>query len=415
MDRRINPVTSIGMHKVVMGDYYAAAKRAHDEGKLVAWCTGVSPAELLRSFDVVPVFPENHAAMCGARKVASYLIEEAEAQGYSMDLCSYARIDIGSLLAGENTKSPIGGLPKPDFVVAANASCVTVQKWYEALGRLWGVPVIVLDIPFNHNIVDRSGIHPDALGYLVAQMHEMVAFLEQQTRRKFDYARFQESIALSRQAAEAWAEALRLCEATPSPLNMFEGFIAMGPIVAARGTPETVKYYQDIRAEVAERVAQGVAAVPGERFRLFWDNIPLWYRVRETAEQLAAHGACVVAATYPQSWSFQYLDPDRPFETLAEALNLVTVNWGVKQRSAKMRQVVQQFACDGLIMHSARTCKAYFIGQYDIRNAIEREFGVPGLVIDADHTDPRAFSETQVAARIDAFMESLAARRPAQV
>jgi benzoyl-CoA reductase/2-hydroxyglutaryl-CoA dehydratase subunit BcrC/BadD/HgdB len=247
----------------------------------------------------------------------------------------------------------------------------------------------------------------------VAQLHELVTFLEEKTGRPFDLARFQERIELSRRAAQAWSDTLQLCRSVPSPLNMFEAFVAMGPIVAVRGTAETAQFYEDVRAEVADRVANGVAAVPGERFRIYWDNIPLWYRIRETAEQLAAHGACVVAATYPDSWSFQYLDAERPFETLAEALNLVTVNWGVKQRSAKMKQSIQRYGCDGLIMHSARTCKAYFIGQYDIREAMERECGVPGIVIDADHTDPRAFSEAQVAARIDAFMEGLAARKPA--
>jgi benzoyl-CoA reductase/2-hydroxyglutaryl-CoA dehydratase subunit BcrC/BadD/HgdB len=36
-----------------------------------------------------------------------------------------------------------------------------------------------------------------------------------------------------------------------------------------------------------------------------------------------------------------------------------------------------------------------------------REYGIPALLLEADHNDPRSFSEEQTASRLDAFVEML--------
>jgi benzoyl-CoA reductase/2-hydroxyglutaryl-CoA dehydratase subunit BcrC/BadD/HgdB len=58
-------------------------------------------------------------------------------------------------------------------------------------------------------------------------------------------------------------------------------------------------------------------------------------------------------------------------------------------------------------MHSNRSCKPYSLGQYDIQRIVQAKRGIPSLVIEADMTDARNFSESQIDTRIDAFMEIL--------
>ena len=86
--------------KAVMGKYFAELGQGAAEGKKTAWCTSVGPAELLRSLGFNVYFPENHGAMIGASKMGVDLCEKAETMGYSNDLCSYARIDLGTALDG---------------------------------------------------------------------------------------------------------------------------------------------------------------------------------------------------------------------------------------------------------------------------------------------------------------------------
>jgi len=131
--------------KELMTTYCIDAKTADQNNKTVAWVTSGAPVEILHAMDIIPIYPENHAAMCGVQKMGVELQQAAEEKGFSMDLCSYARTDIGSIYTG---KSPVFGLPRPDFMVACNNICTTVVKWYEVVSRIHDCPVFMVDMPF---------------------------------------------------------------------------------------------------------------------------------------------------------------------------------------------------------------------------------------------------------------------------
>ena len=73
------------------------------------------------------------------------------------------------------------------------------------------------------------------------------------------------------------------------------------------------------------------------------------------------------------------------------------------------RGMVDDFHADGVILHSDRSCKPYSLGQMDQRDRLVNEVGVPALLLDADHNDPRSFSEEQATARLEAFFEMMEA------
>ena len=84
-----------------MADYYLELDQASKKGEpKIAWCTSVGPAEILRAMDFMVYFPETHSAMLGATRMATDLIPEANALGYSPDICSYLTADIGAFLKG---------------------------------------------------------------------------------------------------------------------------------------------------------------------------------------------------------------------------------------------------------------------------------------------------------------------------
>ena len=100
-----------------MGSYF---QRLGNREKPVAWCTSVGPAELLRSFGYEVYFPENHAALIGARRLGSKYIPASGSEGYSPDICSYLTSDVGSYI---NKQTPLTkafgmeGVPTPDVLV----------------------------------------------------------------------------------------------------------------------------------------------------------------------------------------------------------------------------------------------------------------------------------------------------------
>jgi bcr-type benzoyl-CoA reductase subunit B len=389
--------------KELMTRYYIGAKMAEGTDKKIAWISSGGPVEFLIAADIIPIYPENHGAMLGASRMSVELCEVAESLGYSRDLCSYARGDIGSALT---KKSPIGGLPRPNFLLACNNICGTVLKWYQALSRFFDVPLFFLDTPFIHH-----KLIPESIIYVRRQFEELIAFIEIQTGKKFDRHRLGEVVRYSGQSAILWKEVLDQCAHRPSPMSCFDAFINMAPIVTLRGTEEVVQFYRDMKEELEERITQGMSAVPEEKFRLLWDNIPIWYKMRELSELFSSYGACLVADTYTSAWVFEGMDTSDPLEGLAQAYTTAYLNISIDLMVERILDLLQRFEVDGLIIHSNRSCKPYSLGQYDMQRLIYQKTGIPGLVIEADMTDARVYSDAQVKTRIEAFMETLQNRQ----
>jgi len=72
--------------------------------------------------------------------------------------------------------------------------------------------------------------------------------------------------------------------------------------------------------------------------------------------------------------------------------------------------LVKDFDIDGIVLLSSRSCKATSIGNLTIQKVLREEYGIPSVVLEADHTDDRVYSEVEVTARLDAFMEILGAK-----
>ncbi|MDD4241315.1 MAG: 2-hydroxyacyl-CoA dehydratase [Smithellaceae bacterium] len=385
----------------IMTAYYIDAKTARQNNKKVAWITSGGPVEPLIAMDIIPVYPENHGAMIGASKMGIDLCEKAEAMGYSSDLCSYARADISCATVNGG---PIGGLPAPDMLVCCNNICGTVMKWYEVQARYFQVPLFIYDTPFLH-----TEYSPEIKRYAKRQMEEYISFLEGVTGRKMGRDRMMEVGRISYAGSQLWQEVLDTAVSKPSPMTAFDAFFHLALIVTLRGTQQSVDYYRGLLAEMQERAKAGIGAIPGEKYRLLWDNLPIWYRMKWLAEKFAEHDACLVADTYTSAWcgSMQYIDVHDFIGSAAEAYTRSYLNLGVDKMARIVLGMIDKYDIDGIVMHSNRSCKPYSFGQFDIQKIVERERGIPSLLIEADMVDERSFSESQVETRIDAFIEMI--------
>lgn len=387
--------------KEIMTGYYIDALSAGQTDKKVAWITSGGPVEPLIVMDVIPVYPENHGAMIGAAKMGVDLCNAAETMGYSKDLCSYARSDIGCASIGGG---PIGGLPKPDMLICCNNICGTVLKWYEVQARHFDVPLFILDTPFCHTQFSK-----EARTYVRKQVDEYIAFLEQACESSFDYDRMKEVGKLSIKGQQLWQTVLDKTVHKPAPMSAFDAFFHLALIVTLRGTSIVIDYYEMLIEELEQRIKDGIGAVPHEKYRLLWDNLPVWYRTRWLSEKFAAHEACLVADTYTSAWcgTLKYMDETDFLGSMAEAYTRIYLNIGVDQMASNVIEMIDKYDVDGVVMHSNRSCKPYSLGQYDIRKIVQHERKMPTLIIESDMVDERLFSESQIETRIDAFMEVL--------
>ena len=386
--------------KALLTRHYYLARFAKG-ARPVAWVTSGAPVELLRVFDFYTVYPENHGALCAAKQMGAELCSAAEDQGYSRELCAYARIDLGHHFSG---KTPAGSLPRPDLLFAANNICQTVVYWYRALAHYWNIPLILFDTPYNFVKISDTQV-----GYMAAQLEEMIPVLERVSARRFDPARFRRILQRAMDSTALWGQVLDTMKNRPAPMTIFDAFVHLAPIVSLRGLKVTELYYRMLLEELRHRAACGVGALANERKRLMWDNIAIWFKVRGLAEMFAQHGLNFVTATYPNAWAQtgSLIDPQRPFESLAKAYGQVILNNNLKYRLDLMQQLIRDYSVQGLVMHSARSCKPYSVGQYDLKRLLTDRLQIPSVVIEADIADPRAYSEKQVNYQLELFFEAL--------
>lgn len=387
--------------KELMTNYYIEAKTTKE--KPIAWITSGAPVEFLFAMDIIPIYPENYAAMCAANHQSVELMEAAEEAGFSQDICAYARTDFGADLT---QGGPVGGLPPPHFLVCSTNICKTVIKWYEVVARKYNVPLFIVDTPFLH-----EGLNKDLIDYTVRQLKDLENFLSEFMDRPFDRERFYEVLALSQEAAEQWKKMLYLGKTMPSPFNSLDSFIHLGPIVTLRGTKECVDYYKLLYKEVAERAEKKIGSIPEEKYRVLWDNLPVWFKMRRLEKFFEEKKCTLVVTTYANSWgglgSHQFEGGNDPYELLAASYLNVYINWGFEERIKYLAQLMDEFSLTGFIMHSNRSCKPYSVGMYRLQEELSRLTGRPGVVIEADQNDPRVYSDAQVETRLEAFIESM--------
>ncbi len=394
-------IKSTAILKKIMKSYYRKAKLAWLFRKKIAWITSGAPVEPLIAMGIIPIYPENHGAMIGASKQGAYFCSQAEKMGYSSEICSYARADIGcSILKG----GPVGGLPKPDMLICCNNICGTVLKWYEVQARYYNVPLFIFDAPFCHTEFSH-----EAENYLKEEFYEYIDFLEKVCRKKFDYDKFDEVARLSLQTQRLWQAVLDTAINKPAPISAFDAFFHLSLIVTLRGEKIAADYYSKLLTEMQERAANKIGIIKNEKYRLLWDNLPIWFRMRWLSDKFASYDACIVADTYTSAWcgAIKYIDENNFLESMSFAYSRIYLNIGVDLMADMVIEMIDKYGIDGFIMHSNRSCKPYSLGQYDIARIVRKKRDIPVLIIESDMTDERNFSESQIENRIDAFMEMM--------
>lgn len=390
--------------KAVMGKYFTELTQGPEQGKKTAWCTSVGPAELLYALGYNVYFPENHGAMLGASRMATDLIPLANARGFSPDICSYLTSDVGSYLKGESPiqKMKLPGPPKADVLVFNTNQCRDVKDWFQFYAREWNVPCIGVHTPRSIGEIDQA-----LVDYIAGQIEAMVEPLEKVAGEKLDPDRLREVVALSKECTELWKQVLLAGANKPAPITFFDGTIQMGPAVVLRGTQDAVDYYRILVAELNQRVADGVAAVEGERLRIYWEGMPVWGKLSSLAKQFTELKTSVVASTYCNSWIFDALDPADPFRSMARAYSSIFICRSDDYKEQYIRRMVEQYQIDGILYHDAKTCPNNSNCRYEMPQRLQQQLGIPYLVVNGDLNDLRLYSEEQTRTNIEAFAEQL--------
>jgi benzoyl-CoA reductase subunit B len=382
-----------------------------------------SMAEVLRSFDIPVVFPEIHSLQTAVRHVADRYLSAAEDAGYSPDICGYVKADVGIQMKGG--EHPMGRIPKPAIAVQTNA-CNTYLKWSEIWERMYGIPVLTVDVPGTRSArqvgaVDAAGDERDRR-YVQHQVMELIQACERLTGRRFDLDRFVDTLRLTNEMMAAWRRVLELNRSRPACFNaVIEGTAYLGVLNALRGTREGASFFRDLVEELEFKAAGGIAALASERYRLFFVGVPCYPIFRRFHELFADRGGVFVGSSYlwfaggGADLGLAY-DLSRPLESFAD-VTLRSVRHAMDSmmfQDGALADAVDALAADGIVYHAVKSCRTTSTGLAGSRRTLMRERDLMCLLIDSDMMDRRVVSEAQMKNRIDAFFEGLEARQARQ-
>jgi benzoyl-CoA reductase/2-hydroxyglutaryl-CoA dehydratase subunit BcrC/BadD/HgdB len=399
--------TTRDLYKLIKEDY-SETYSANFKKIPVAWVASYTPAEILVAMDVKRFYPENYAALCGAKQRSVDFQLIAENEGYNSALCSYFRTVTGALLSNE---SVLGHpLPLPDLLIATTCLCDAHLKWFQDISMRLNKPLFILDVPYNINMETFEEVDKNKIEYYKEQLNELVKFINKSTGQILDPHKLHKAITNSDQASELWININTLRKTAPCPMGSEDAFSNIYSLFANAGEVSTIKFYEKLYSEIKEKINHSQGVLDQERFRLMWDFIPQWYNMG-LFNYFKEFGAVFVIEYFSLVWAAR-MSTDSPFESIAR--KYISIAWGnqpFKTKIAVFKKCIEEYKIDGVVMLSPWSCRPYLIGQLDLKTALEQDLDIPCLILETDFCDSRHYSSKQTELRIDAFMETLKAHR----
>ncbi|MGV8058089.1 MAG: 2-hydroxyacyl-CoA dehydratase subunit D [Smithellaceae bacterium] len=411
---RLDTTKKIGMF---LDDYYERIRRESKEGKLTCWTNGCPVFPIVRGAEGVNVvFAEAYAARCAARDQIKYVHAAAEEIGFLPEFCSYVRtISGGARLVAGLTPIPSGGepdtllMPKPDIYVGACGNCGTNRYYGEYVQRTFKIPSFNFEFrrPFSKEEEQSTVDH------LVRQMKDLIVMLEQVTGKPYNWDALSEQIAELKATALIREECFKLCSVKPAPASAFDWITTLALFGVLAGVKGTAQLFQDFKGELEARVANGVGAVPNEKYRLAHEGTAMYPVFGQMARKFAKFDACVVAGMYSHLDFFPYperLDPNNPLEGIAYNITCMPYLMDNQTRLNANIDMVRKYDLDGIVLLQTATCRPNSGPQLDIVRGLEKA-GIPAVVVPGDVCDISFYNDAQADTRIQALLETIDARR----
>ena len=356
--------------------------KALDHPERCAWTNIFAPVELLETFGLTSVSMEALSSFISGFYLEDRLIDHTEAQGIAQTLCSYHKNFLGA--------ADTGLLPKPVLGVTTSMVCDANICSFRYLHEHHGLDTFVLDVPY---VWTQEGED-----YLVRQLRELIALLEEKTGRKYDEDALKEALCReneTRRYMNAFFEK-RALHAYPNEITLvlFMLFATHLDI----GKP----WVRDCFKWMSEDIENYPLS---EQKRIFWVHLTPYAEptLRERFNYRDDIAVCC------DDFNLDYMDEmdvDHPLNALAKKMIGNIYNGPFTRKMDACCDYVQRYNCDAVIELCHWGCKQSAGGAVLLKDRM-REIGKPMLILDGDALDRRNCPEGQIKTRLEAFLELL--------
>ena len=424
--KAINRLKTMYPLRALVDGMYEKAVKASQEGKPTAWCmvNWWGGDVVLRAMDVACVYPEDYGAVCAAFGVAPSYLARSDSDGFPTHMCGYARNCLGyaSLMKdlGEiPPEAPMSGMPQPTLLLGSGYFCDTRYKWFQALGRYLDAPVWVLEMP-HPGVVESQmeGGRERDISFLIEELREFIAFLEHLLDKKMNWDTLEELANNTVEMNRVWHEVNELRKARPCPMHSRDFWSSMPASLYMAADPRaTAGLYRNMYDEVKHMVDSQVGAVPEEKYRLAFAELPPWHSLG-FFNQLAERGWNFVI----ESWAYH---PPRPIDLsqVGDPLERIasltyqyfsgyfdgafaTENWW-GYFAYPYLEFAREYQCDGIVLHPLLTCRTATNHLLVVQDQLMKKLKIPSLVIEGDIVDLNLFDPADALRKAETFEETM--------
>jgi benzoyl-CoA reductase/2-hydroxyglutaryl-CoA dehydratase subunit BcrC/BadD/HgdB len=184
-----------------------------------------------------------------------------------------------------------------------------------------------------------------------------------------------------------------------------DAFSAIFFMLSIPATQAAVDFYERLRDEVKELAKNGIGKIENERYRLIWDNLPMWFNLK-FFNYLNNLGAITVAETFSHVWTGS-LDPSKPLESLAKKYLPNFANCSIERRIDLILNLTEDFHANAIILPTNWGCRMMSIGENTVKEVVYKKLEIPSLILDVDSSDWRNYDEYQVKTKLETYLKTL--------
>lgn len=285
-----------------------------------------------------------------------------------------------------------GLTPTPNAVIAMLEPCdgqTTLAELWQKTPEWAELPYFGLDAPYGNTEEDYW--------YFVGELKRMIAFLEEHTGQKMDYAKLRKVCVEGNKQYALWSEICDLQAARPSPMPSF-AIPNLCPTLTQHlliGDAGYTRFMKLLASVMRGNVKKGVGAVPNEKVRCIWLDIPYSEADAYGAWLADTYGAIICNSTWGEGHHYTPIDTSSPDSmlygiakrSLADASMIRDSRSTVDQFLEDVKYMVKHYKADCVIYPGHKGHKDMYASVGFLRDVC-RELGVPLLALTTDVTDP---------------------------
>ena len=309
-----------------------------------------------------------------------------------------------------------GGFPRPKLVLAPQGECELSNFSSNTVAHLLDIPIFNINVPFEDD-------YKRHLGYVASQLEEFIAFAEEKVPGiKYDEDRLRglvevesEWYALNRQIYELTKRVP--CPAHPQDVFRLPTFPSTFP-----NPGKIVEYVRGLRDELSAKVERGYSPVKEERLRLMWTTTgpygsKIWDLLLERGVTVPYVQVGLTAKWYGVGGyagmgdTTEYGRKLSPIEEVARSLLGNSFGSTAKRWIDQALVACRECKIDAIVNFDQEGCIPTIGFSRLLKDAAERELGIPTLTIVGRQQVHTKEDEEQLLQQVDEFVTGCSKRK----